>query len=66
MNRYLIYTLKINDEVIKKISVKSQVPEEEVRTIFEKYNWIDRNMDTSDTMLIEFHQLIENFYKNCK
>ena len=66
LNRYLIHTLKINDEVIKKISVKSQVPEEEVRTIFEKYNWIDRNMDTSDTMLIEFHQLIENFYKNCK
>jgi hypothetical protein len=37
-----------------------------VKTIFTQYNWIDRNMEITDKMLIEFHQLIENFYKNCK
>ena len=65
-NRYFIQTNKINEEVVKKISVKSQIPEEEINTIFHKYNWIERNNDTSNDLLIEFHQLIEKFYKNCK
>ena len=65
-NRYFINTNNIDDNVIEKISVKSQVPKEQIKNIFSSYTWIDRNINITSDQLIEFHLLIENFYKNCK
>jgi hypothetical protein len=65
-NRYFIHALQMSDEVIQKISVKSQVAESEIRNIFTQYNWIDRTISVTAEELVEFHQLIENFYNQCK
>ncbi|HRH65787.1 MAG TPA: hypothetical protein PLU53_05785 [Bacteroidia bacterium] len=65
-NRYFINAHAAGDEVIRKISDKSKVHVDTVREIFSQYSWIDKNPETTDQMLIDFHQQIENFYKTCK
>jgi hypothetical protein len=65
-NRYSIPTNNVNSELFKKISIKSQVPEPQVETIFEQHQWIESMPEISDANLITFHQSIDNFYKTCK
>ncbi|MBK6839709.1 MAG: hypothetical protein IPG90_16740 [Bacteroidetes bacterium] len=65
-SKYFINTYEVDDDTIEKIAVKSTVDKEVIRSIFSQYNWIDKNLDISDQMLINFHQQIEKFYKTCK
>ena len=65
-HRYNISTNHINHDLLRKISVKAQVPYENVDQIFETYSWIDGQPDISDENLIKFHRSIDIFYKTAK
>jgi hypothetical protein len=65
-NRYFIHSNNPDDETIQKISVKSQIPAEHIKNIFREFSFIDECTTVTKEQLIKFHQLIENFYKNCK
>jgi hypothetical protein len=65
-NRYNIPTNNINEELVKKIAAKSQVPASQVTSIFEQHAWMETVPGIIDLNLISFHQSIDNFYKTCK
>lgn len=65
-NRYNIPTNNLNEETLKKISIKSQVPYAQLSGIIEQYQWIESMPEINDHNLIDFHQSIDNFYKTCK
>ena len=64
--RYFINISKPDHDIMRNISLKSQVPFEEIKNIFIEYYRINTPASVSSEELITFHQLIENFYKNCK
>lgn len=65
-DHYFIITKKADAKFIKKVAVKSKVPEEEIQEIFDRFNKLDAIGTVSDEQLIVLHQKIENFYKKCK
>ncbi len=65
-NRYNISTKKIDAEFVKRLSIKSEIPEETINTILKFYNNIKGSTFVSDTTLIDFHQVLDKFYHNSK
>jgi lipopolysaccharide export system protein LptC len=66
-NKYHLPTSQVDNQLMQKISLKSQLPYHVVDGIFGQYNLIIKtSMMMEDTELIKFHQSIDNFYKNCK
>ena len=66
-NKYYLSTGKVSEELISKIIQRSKVDAEIVRGIFTKYDLLDRSSQIiTDNELIDFHRLLEYFYKNCK
>ena len=65
-NRYSIATKEINESFVKKLSFKSEVPEDVINKILQFYKNIDNSTLVSDQTLIDFHQALEVFYKNRK
>ncbi len=63
--RYKLLSRTMDDEFVKTLSMKSGITDSDVRaiTLFEKR--IVHNDITEDVM-IEFHHLLNRFYKNCK
>lgn len=66
--KYGIHTHPVSDEVIAKISEKSEVPLNEVKAIFNLHKLIDQGSGSSiePSRLTNFYYAIEHFYKNCK
>jgi len=65
-NRYRITIQEDTDKWQKELQLKSQIPQDHIQTILEKYKAIDYLNEVSEEMMIEFYQAIEYFYKNCK
>lgn len=65
-NRYNIATKVLDDKLIRDISIQSQVPRKDVESIFKHYKVVNDSSELQDFILINFHQAIDNFYKNCK
>ncbi len=61
-------TLKeeLDEPLIDRLANKSQVPEEVIRNILSVYRNIDSSSFVSENTLIDFHQRIDQFYKQCK
>lgn len=69
--RYGLRTNVQNDKdarvkLMKKISVKSNVPEDQVQSIFERSDKLKVIFEVKNKELVEFHDQLEDFYKNCK
>jgi hypothetical protein len=64
--RYNLHTTEIDDKFISQLSLKSQVPENEIQAIFKEEKRIIFVHDVDNDTLIRFHNLIENFYNKCK
>ncbi|MEW6470391.1 MAG: hypothetical protein AB1458_15875 [Bacteroidota bacterium] len=65
--RYFVATNNLDEKLIQRIAVKSQVPEEKVALIFKQYNWLSKTgLEITDFELIKFHESMDYFYKNCK
>ncbi|UII26148.1 DUF4350 domain-containing protein [Fulvivirga maritima] len=65
-NKYYIQVQKIDEETIKKISLKSQVSVQEIEAIAKHYDRLDFKVEISAEDLMAFHNQIELFYKNSK
>ena len=63
--RYKFLARTMDDEFVKTLAMKSGISDSDVRaiTLYEKR--ITHNDITEDVM-IEFHHLLNRFYKNCK
>ena len=64
--RYRIPTQHVDDEFIEKVHLKSEVPVDAIQTIFNYYNEIISHQNVSDKELLKLHQLMDEFYKQCK
>lgn len=53
-------------EFTKRLAAKSEVSAEVIQTILKYYQNIKTSSFTSENTLIEFHKVIETFYKTCK
>jgi hypothetical protein len=63
--RYKLLSRTMDDEFVKTLAMKSGISDSDVRaiTLFEKR--IAHN-DITENIMIEFHHLLNRFYKNCK
>ncbi|MEL6944981.1 MAG: hypothetical protein AAFO82_20180, partial [Bacteroidota bacterium] len=62
-DRYKISTQNLDEEFVKKLTIKSEIDPEIINQILLMYSNIERSQGTSDNTLIEFHQLMERFWK---
>lgn len=65
-NKYYFTSIQFNDDFIKRLSLKSGVADDHIKTIFATYQLIEGKLDVTNGDLINFHNLIEHFYINCK
>lgn len=65
-DRYSIPTKLINDLFITKLSKKSEITEELIHKIFKYHNNIKSSSFVSEQTMVEFHVLMDQFYKKCK
>ncbi len=66
-SRYHLSTSKADEVLMQRIAAKSDVPADEVQKIFQKFTWLDRtSQHISDQELIDFHLMLDNFYKKAK
>ncbi len=63
--RYHLASRDMNEDFIKTLAIKSDVPLEKIRNIVGYELLISRNSLTEDSM-IDFHHTLNSFYKNCK
>lgn len=64
--RYHLRGQEISEAFKQKIIAKSEVPEDLVTRIFQKHHEIVNAYGIFDNVLIDFHQLLEEFYSKCK
>lgn len=64
--KYSLSTHKIDSEFIKKLSVKSQVSEQEIEIIFDQYQVIDKFHTIDSQRLAHLYNAIQNFYNKAK
>jgi hypothetical protein len=65
--RYQFSTNQIDDDLKKRIAVKTGVKQEVIDSIFQQSNWIQSTViHLSDQELIKFYQTLDQFYKTCK
>jgi len=65
-DRYNLNTTNANDEFKKKLVAKSEITPTVIDNIFGFYKNIKTSSFVSEQTLIEFHQKMDEFYKNCK
>jgi hypothetical protein len=66
--KYGIHTQHAREAQIKKLAEKSKVNEQQVRSIFEQYDMIEKHAhyNTAQDRLVDLYYSIEYFYKHCK
>ncbi len=63
--KYHLASREMNEDFINTITLKSDIPFEHIKKIVGYEFLIERNSITEQTM-VEFHHLLNYFYKNCK
>jgi hypothetical protein len=64
--RYHLRGQETDETFQQKLIAKSEVPENLVNKIFQKYHKIAHTYGIFDNVLVDFHQLLEEFYRTCK
>jgi hypothetical protein len=64
--KYSLSTHKVDEEFIKKLSVKSHVSIGEIELIFNQYQIIDKFQNIDSARLAELYNAIQNFYNKAK
>ncbi len=64
--RYYMHTNKPDSKFIAKLANKSSVPESLIIDIFKTFDELEHTIDVTDDQLINLHQKIETFLKNCR
>lgn len=65
-DKYRISAKELDEEFVKKLAAKSDVPPSDIQTILQQYNIIQGATGIQQHTLIDFHGVVENFYKKCK
>ena len=63
--KYHLASREMNEDFINTIALKSDIPFEHIKKIVGYEFLISRNSISEQTM-VEFHHLLNHFYKNCK
>ena len=64
--RYQIQGQELDEKAVERLVIKSQIPKDTIRKIILLANNIDNSTFVSENTLIDFHQALDDFYKNCK
>lgn len=65
-DRYYIPTGELDDVFVKKLVAKSEISEAVIQKIISTHTNIKGALSITEKTLIDFHQMIDQFYKNCK
>ncbi len=64
--RYHLPTKELNEQFVKGLAIRSNLPEEHFNKIINLNRNIANSGFLSEATLIDFHQLMERFYRECK
>lgn len=64
--KYLIKSLRINEETLKKISEKSSIPLSRIKSLFADIALIQESSSITKEQLVSINYKIENFYKKAE
>lgn len=64
--RYGVDFTQPDDDKIRLLVDRSLIDEKHIRSMITVNQWINDRMEISDELLLEWHNLTEYFYKNCK
>lgn len=64
--RYGLSATEPNEEFLEKLAAKSQAPRKLIDTIFLMQTNIQNSGRATEGMLVQFHGLLEEFYRTCK
>ena len=64
--RYLLQTRDMDSAFVEKLAHKSEISKEVINKILLLYRNISSSTFVSENTLIDFHRLLDNFYKNSK
>ena len=65
-DRYHLNTTQVDETFKNKLAAKSEIPRAELDKIFDFHKNIQNSNSVSEQTLIDFHQRMDVFYKNCK
>lgn len=63
---YHLPTKELNDQFAKGLATRSDVPEEHITKIIRLNQNISNSSFLSETTLVDFHRLLERFYRECR
>lgn len=64
--RYHLPTKELNEQFAKGLAIRSDVPEEHITKIVKLNYNINNSGFLSETTLVDFHRLLERFYRECR
>ena len=64
--RYRIPGQEIDEIYIEKVRLKSEISENHLKQIFKHIKYINNTNDVTDQDIVQLHELLDYFYKNCK
>ena len=62
-NRYKLPTNELNEEFVKNLTIKSGIPEEQIRPITGYISYLEQQVTVTNEDLFLFHKQLESFYK---
>ncbi|MBC8047261.1 MAG: hypothetical protein H7Y00_10725 [Fimbriimonadaceae bacterium] len=65
-NKYKLSAASVSEDFISKLSMKSQISEQDLKYIFNTYQYLEKQFEVTDKDLMDFHHLTDTFYKTCK
>ncbi|MGD1846992.1 MAG: hypothetical protein ACFB10_16505 [Salibacteraceae bacterium] len=65
-DRYRLSTNEMDEALIKKIALKSQLPYDDIKTIFNHFAVVEKRDQIDDFLLVNLHHALQKFYDNCK
>ncbi|MEN0003809.1 MAG: DUF4350 domain-containing protein [Bacteroidota bacterium] len=64
--RYHLHTKALDTTFVEKLATKSEIEQAHLSKLLLMYQNIKQSNFVSDQTFIDFHQLVDHFYKNCK
>lgn len=63
---YNLQSREMNETFVTRLSTKSEIPAENIHKILNLYANIEKSSFISNNTLVDFHKLLDGFYKGCK
>lgn len=63
---YNLQSREMNEAFVSRLAAKSEIPAENINKILNLYANIEKSSYISNNTLVDFHKLLDGFYKTCK